>query len=339
MSGKLKNDPQIRKLAYDLGLKPNGDAVSAILRFSTDRIRSYLKTFSCSTLSELLTIAAANLDTEMIEIHSDKDLIVLRDKMMGQRETGFIDIVEEFSSPDLFAVTIRRQKRKTGQRKFVSIIDCRGIKLPRRYFSKWHELAHLITLTDQLRLSYCRTHAPGEAKDPEEAMMDIIAGEVAFLPDVFTHHVSESISFQVIERIRESFCPEASFQAAVIGFAKAWPEPCILVQVDLGLKKAVEKSLDQYSFEFVKAPVPELRAVKVRSNPAAIAAGIFIYENMRVPEESIIHKVFSKSKSEVKATENLNSWETSNGERLKSVEVMIHVRRLLDGVYALIVPI
>ncbi len=87
----------------------------------------------------------------------------------------------------------------------MSIIDCRGEKSWRNYFSKWHELAHLLTLTPQTRFKFCRTHCVAEQKDPEEAAMDVIAGAVGFLPDLIREHASGDISFDKVFQLRRSY--------------------------------------------------------------------------------------------------------------------------------------
>ena len=59
----------------------------------------------------------------------------------------------------------------------MAVIDCRGGKLARRFFTRWHEIAHRLT-----------THADrGDEEpayrsehDPIERMMDEIAGHVGF---------------------------------------------------------------------------------------------------------------------------------------------------------------
>jgi len=68
-------------------------------------------------------------------------------------EVGFVDLVNELSE-DVFGITIRRHKQQLFECPFVSIIDCRGSMVSARYFTKWHQIAHLLTLTDQLRLVF-----------------------------------------------------------------------------------------------------------------------------------------------------------------------------------------
>ena len=184
------------------------------------------------------------------------------------------------------------------------MIDSRGSKAARAYFTKWHELAHILTLTDQLRLSFRRTHiVKGDA--PEEAMMEVIAGHFGFYGPFIKPRVGGRISFEAIEALQRETCPEASQQSALIGIVKAWPHPCLLVNARLATKKgaALQRELFPSS-----GSAASLRAVHVTVNEAARQDDLAIFENMRVPETSIIHRVFHEI-PHGEAVENLSSWE------------------------------
>jgi hypothetical protein len=114
-------------------------------------------------------------------------------------------------------------KPRKGERQFISIIDCRGEKAVRSYYSKWHELAHLLTLTDQRRFKFCRTHSALVKKDPEEALMEKIAGHLGYLSDLVSRHAKGPISFEKIADIRTTLCPESSVYASIIRMTKSWP--------------------------------------------------------------------------------------------------------------------
>ncbi len=183
MASRLKNDPQVWRLAADLGLRPNADPVADIRAFCRKRIRALIRDFRCATLRELLDTAAASLDTLFIEIRSDEQLERVKREYVAKGEVVFATLDKELG-PETFAITFRRRNTLPGERAYVSVIDCRRGKAWRAYFSKWHELAHLLTLTDQGRLSFCRTHSDAEHRDPEEALMDVLAGDAGFFLDL-----------------------------------------------------------------------------------------------------------------------------------------------------------
>jgi hypothetical protein len=336
MPKKLKNDMQVWKLARDLGLKPKDDPLTDIIRHCLNRLRSILKDYPCETLTDLLETAATILDTVFVEIHSDEDLERLKSEYLEKGETAFA-LLEEELGPKADAITFRLREAKRGDRQFVSVIDCRDHNAFRAYFSKWHELAHLLTLTQQLRFKFCRTHAEEKKNDPEEAVMDIIAGEIGFLPEMVKPHAKGEISFEKIDELREKLCPGASFQASVIGFVKRWPSPCILVEVGLGYKKCEVRKLAQNSFGFIDAPTAELRVLHASANEQARRTGIFIPKNVRIPRESIVYQVFSDDLLlQAEAVENLSSWMTSTSPVSREQRLLVRARRNGDHIMALI---
>jgi hypothetical protein len=335
MSVKLNQSPQIWKLASDLGLNPKKDALAEIVKFCAKRVRGMLAEFTCDDLSGLLLAVAAKLDTFFIEICTDGDVTTVKRQFTERGEISFVDLESQLA-PEVFAITFKLLRPRRGDRQFVSIIDCRGEKSWRNYFSKWHELAHLLTLTPQTRFRFCRTHCVAEQKDPEEAAMDVIAGAVGFLPDLIRKHASGDISFDKVLQLREKLCSEASFQASLIGIALGWPTPTLLIQPGWGLRKCDRIAANQDSFRFRDKPEPVLRALSVSSNEAARDAGLRIHRNMRVPKTSAIHRVFSGEASHLKVSENLAWWESSDGSSLSPTNVVVEAKRFGEEVYALI---
>jgi hypothetical protein len=128
-------------------------------------------------------LTASKLGTKFEEIHSDDELDEVRERYLRQGEKAFASLQEELSA-QVFGVTFRRTSRRSWELPFVSVIDCRGEKRFRSYYTKWHELGHLLILTDQMRLTFRRTHFGLEDKDPEEALVDVIAGAFGFLPEL-----------------------------------------------------------------------------------------------------------------------------------------------------------
>jgi hypothetical protein len=339
MNGRLKNSPQIWRLASDLGIRPYPDPVSAILDFCRKRVRNIAREFKCAVLSDLLNTVAAALGTTFVEIHSESDLKAIQDEYLSKGEWAFATLDGDLGL-DVLAITFRRTRRREWERPFVSIIDCRGEKTSRSYYSKWHELAHLLTLTDQMRLSFARTHAQtADIKDPEEALMEIIAGAFGFWNEILSLKKGARITFQLIDQLRRQHCPEASAQASIIGFVRAWPEPCVLMRAAPALKQREKIVVNQGLLEFAHRPLAELRAVKVTANDAAKEIGMFIYPNMRIPECSMIANVFDDGPAEGEAAEDLGRWTTSEGGRLADRPVQVQARRVWAGVEALITPV
>jgi hypothetical protein len=338
MSTRLDSKPQIWTLAADLGLPTSEKPSRTILDFVTRRIRKIAKSFKCTCLSELLNATAAEVSTVFEEVHSNDDLQQILLKYVSKGETAFANLEDELSGAKDFAITIRRLHREGWEPQFVSVIDCRFDKVYRSYFSKWHELAHLLTLTPQMRLIFRRTHSSDAIQDPEERLMDAIAGELGFFREFLPDDVGDDISFEMIEKIRQECCSAASRQAATIGIVKALPQPCILIQAELALRKSDAARATQMVMDIGLAdPIPALRAVYVTVNEAAREQKINFHKNWRVPDESVIARVF-ESGGYAEAREDLSCWTTSGGSHLPACPVMVKAKKNWDTVVALLIP-
>ena len=194
MPSGLKNSIPVWKLARDLGIGATDDPIAAVIKFCDKRVKGFLKIFpDCATLPDLLDCVAAKLGTVFEIVTSDEDLRQIQRKYVLKSEKIFATLDRELSE-DVFAITYRRTHREHWEPEFVSVIDSRGSKASRAYFTKWHELAHLLTLTDQLRLSFRRTHVARNFNSPEEALMEVIAGHFGFYAPLVKPHVSGAIS-------------------------------------------------------------------------------------------------------------------------------------------------
>lgn len=338
MSVRLDSKPQIHTLASDLGLQTSAKPCQRILHFVEARVKKIAKTFSCKSLNDLLLAVANDVGTAFREIHSDADLERIRDEYFSKGELIFANLANDLSRSDDYAITIKVHPQQPWEPRFVSIIDCRGDKRFRTYFTKWHELAHLLTLTPQMRLVFRRSHSRESSNDPEEKLMDVIASSVGFLPAFLPECVRGELSFEGIIEIKKEFCPNASAQSAMIGIVKAFPSPCILVEAELALKKEEALANLQFELGFQVKPKPSLRAVHATVNTAAREAGIQFFNNWRVPETSVIADVFSKG-GYSEGDENLDWWTTSSGRRLDSHPVRVKARRSGDSVQALLIPL
>lgn len=166
--------------------------------------------------------------------------------------------------------------------------------------------------------------------------MDVIAGVVGFLPALVTRYSNGQISFERIRNLKADLCPEASVQASLIGFTKAWPYPALLIQVGMGLRKRERLNAVQGAFGFAEKPEAVLRALNITSNDAARQTGLEIYRNMRVPVSSVIHEVFLDGVGRLEATEDLSSWRASDGTSLPNRMVRVEAEQFAFDTYALV---
>ena len=337
MSSRIAQDRQIRKMIKDLGLTLRADPILTLVTYCRKRVQAFLKNHPYKTLTDVLGIVGGKLGTIFIEIHDDEDVARIKQEYVSKGETSFARLEKELG-PDVYGITFRRLSRERWEREFVSISDCRGEKGPKSYCTKWHELAHLLTIPPQLELKFYRSDAGASPKDPVEALMDIIAGTLGFSGEIVVEHAEGGISFDKIQGLREKLCGEASFTASLIGFVQGWPTPCLLVEAGLGMKKRERIELAQGRFDFIQPPQPVLRALKITSSEAARRSGLRIHQNMRVPESSVIYRVFYTSTDYLEGLEDLSSWESSDGSTLPECRVIVKAKKFWGKVYTLIVP-
>jgi hypothetical protein len=340
MSQKLAASFQIQNLAGDLGLDTKKNPVTAILKYCDERVKDYMSQLGdCSSLLEMLDWLAGMLSTSFEIIRNDNDLQEIKKKYLYNNESIFAKLDDYLSGDQDFGVTFRLQHREEWESQYVSIIDCRGDKAARAYFTKWHEVAHLLTLTKQMRLSFRRTHSSSGSNDPEERLMDVLAGRFGFYPPITHQRIEDQISFASIDALRRQLCPEASQQSCLINFSKFWPSPCVLVRAEMGLKKREEAQLNQGGFFFHDGPPPSLRAIRVTCNDAAREIGFVVFPNMRVPENSVIYRTFKNGILYDEAQEDLSSWEASDGRKLPKQIIIVKTRYNWNGVDALLIPL
>ncbi len=340
MCPKLNSSIVIHRLAGDLGLRSSAAPVQAVLAYCHRTARQFLTDFpDCTTPATLLEFLANKLSTRICQIHSDRELIDFRNEYVARGERAFATLVQELADDDTYGITLKLQRRSAlWEPSYVSVIDCRGKKKQRSYHTKWHEIGHLLILTDQTRLAFRRTHDRTQPKSAEESLVDVIAGEFSFYPAMVEPHIRGEISFAQIEQVRVALCPEASVYSSILNLTKLWPTPCIWVEAKLARKKS-EQDNGQTAFSFRKTNPPVLRAVHVSANPSAKDLGITIIPNFRVPPQSVISQVFVNQLSCRDATEDLSIWTSSDGTRLSTCPVRVQAKLMGDSVHALVSPL
>ncbi|MBX3289986.1 MAG: hypothetical protein KF855_11650 [Acidobacteria bacterium] len=329
----MKSTPlPIHKLASDLGLRASGNPIASILAFCDRKVEGFLNEMDrCDSLADFLKWVEARVGTKFYCIRTENDLRSIVAEYVARGEKVFAGLEAELSD-DVYGITYRLQNAEAIAPPFISIIDCRREKGSRAYFTKWHEIAHLLTLTDQQRLRFTRSHSEADKKDPEERLMDIIAGKFGFYDRIFHKTVSGNISFSELERVRQELCPEASLQSSLISFIKYWPMPCIYLRADIGLNRREKQAADQGTFDFLDVPVPVLRAVEVSVNERAREDGFQLFPNMRIPESSIVQTVFSNGCGSANSIEDFREWNSRSSGNV-SIEA-----RFRNGVEVLITP-
>jgi hypothetical protein len=337
---------EISDLAGQLGVG-GGAPVDRILDHCRRRIDGWVaEAGGVTDIDDLEALVTSRLQMVFEEIRADEDFdrltqVYAREK----REFVFATMRSKFDeadNPTFGALILRRNATADSPDRYVAVIDCRGNKLARRFFTRWHEIAHRLT-----------THADGSdtepgyrsEHDPIERMMDEIAGHVGFYAPIFDPSFRLAIegkpilTFDTVESIISEVFPAASFQATLFACARRVTTPVVYLEAALNHKKDVKRKMATPSLFDEEPPPGELRAVKVIPNKAAQDEGFTIPTNMRVPPGTVIHRLFdAEVQTSDSANEDLTQWE-SKGRSLEARAVVVEGRKVADRVFAIVQPV
>ena len=244
--------------------------------------------------------------------------------MKGQRELGFAQLETELANPNVDALLFERQMAgEFDDDKWVAVLNLQKSEA-RSFFNRAHELSHRIAEPPQGLLPFKRHGL--ERGEPIERLMDQIAAELAFFPDVFVPLVearqSDQLSFGVINELKTQFADSSSLLAAANAVVNAWPKPacCMTARME-GRKRKPQDAVALRVFP------------QSRNALAHDASELFVIQRMRVPKTSIVHDVFIHGGTRT-GIENLSTWTTSDGKRLRNESVLITATRGFgDSVY------
>jgi hypothetical protein len=257
-------------------------------------------------------------------VERDADLAKIKQRYLSDKELAFVDLEREFNATT-DAVVIRLQHQPAWSNvRYVAVIDGRGAKQNRVWFSRWHEIAHLLA-EPQIKFVFRRTQA--FKREPVERLMDQIAGALAFYEPLFLPSLRRAEidlarpTLRSLVTFATTACSHASLQATLMAALRHIERPAILIEAKPGLKTS-ERTAEARRRSRAQ---PKLRAISTGHNNAALRSRIFVHRNMRVPGDSVIAKVFAGEAhlEFVPHTECLSWWEESGGERLARQPVVV----------------
>jgi hypothetical protein len=162
----LSAQPKIQSLANTLRIKAE-DPVAGIRDYCAKRIRTLIcgAGHSVKDIRQLQNLVSERLNLTVHEIWSDADL----QNAINSHVTT--DSVFAYLPSDLdintYGVLIRLNRRIGKEHTWAAIVDCRGDKRHRRFFTTWHEIVHCITAADQYELPFHRTIIPKQTSRPD----------------------------------------------------------------------------------------------------------------------------------------------------------------------------
>ena len=323
---------ELRRVAERLGLSRSGDLESAIIRHCLDQFRLWLSSYGkFEALSDVVDDFATSLDMRLEEVFSPADIEALI-KEMPTIERAAIAASGVAFGESTDALTILRVNREPWERAYLAIINCQESHIFRRYFSKWHEIVHRLLEGDQLSFALRETKV--DRPEPAEILVDRVAAELAFFPDIFGPVVREEclvdgrLTFETINRVRERLVPDASYDATLRACLRHSEAPMWLLRCSIRLKTGEMRRLNSPQMRLIPDNPPEakLRVREVVRSARAEELNVQFHPNMRVPESSIVFQTFKGSRAVGgEETEPLDIWETSSGGPIGHGEIHIEV--------------
>lgn len=237
--------PEVYQLANSLGIESTDPAVGIVVHCrrlvdSWVAQAGGLGPGGVADIAAFETLITKKLSMVVEEIRSEDDFDRLTDHYARQKGdyvfAGLRASFDDLENP-AFGVLIQRKGARVGdQDQYVAVIDARSEfsdeKFARRYFTKWHEIAHRMT-------THCFPADPifRSDEDPIETLMDAIASELAFYEPFLEPALQEVLAnanwltFEMIESIIERVFPEASFQATLFAAMRVLPTPMVYLEL------------------------------------------------------------------------------------------------------------
>lgn len=327
----LDQEQEVVDLATKLGL--TGSPVASIVNFCQERIDAWVREAGgVTSIAALEAVVAGRLNLVFEEVYDESDFARLKAKYVPMGEPVFAALHLDLTA-DTFGTMIRL---KNGTH--VAVIDCRGEKSARRFFTRWHEIAHLLVEEDVDKQVFRSTD------EPLERLMDQIAGHVGFYHSIFepilADHLTQAsrLTFDLVESIRQSFCSYASFQSTLFACQRRAGIPVLYLEAQMAYTESERRGLNQRRMFDVDKPEKKLRVQLAIPNDAASEMNLTARKNMRVPESSPIFTAFMADQEEASGVENLNTWTFSKGGYLMNCEVFVQARRIDEFVMATLQP-
>ena len=310
----------LQRAANLLELSHSGDLEQAIIDHCLNKLRDWIAAHGePETLSQLVDRFAMSLDVRFEEVRGPDGMNALLERMAPKERATFAALRGEFGD-DTDAATVLRVNRKPWEPTYLAVINCEGWHEFRRYFSKWHELAHRLLEGSQLTLALRQTKV--ERAEPEEILVDKIAAVLAFFPDMFAPVVLEecanygSLTFGAVDRVRERIVPDASREATLRASLSHTEMPVWFLRCSMGYTAEEKRKLDSPQLQLIPSDPPEAK-LRVRTaswSEAAASLEVRFHPNMRVPETSAVAEAFSDEWGMVvEREEALEEWETRSG--------------------------
>ncbi len=322
----IDTDPGVQVIARGLGIEQEhelGDAIRAVV---VDRVEGMLRDlrYDPATVDELGELVQHHAGLHIVQISSDDDLVAVQAEFAEELRGLPAQLSFEFAT-DTEALVVRRPtKDARSNRKFLALVDARGERRNRAWFAGWHESAHTLVPDPANNRVLRRTRR--ERPEPVEQVIDLVASKIAFWPPLvrpaLLAHIASGVDLlQAFDRTRLELAPDASREASFRAFSNMIARPVVILWVDYDCRAADRRPGGNPSRSLA------LRAKTVIRNTAAVAVGMNIPVNYRIPSGSVIADASRGSWATLRTQhDDLGRWFDSRGRTLPRRRVGIAAR-------------
>lgn len=257
------------------------------------------------------------------EVRIEDDITSLEQKyLFGKKELGFARLREEIHSPTVDALLFQRINANPDDLdKWVAVLNL-TVTEDRAYWNRYHELSHRLAEPPQKFLPFRRQLT--DDRDVVEKLIDTIAGEVAFHPQIFSPFMREikdkPATFDAISAVRSAYSPSASLLAVTNAVVQRMARPAVAFVATMKAKRNGPQDQRELRIE------PQCRNVLAQNS------NLFLIPNMRVPRSSSVYHTFLTG-TPMTCSESTSDWTTSSGTAIPQHCVTVSTIRLSDRVY------
>lgn len=302
--------PEVYELARCLGIESTDPAVGIVVhcRQLADRWVSEIGGVGPSGIQDIAafeSLITRKLSMVVEEIYAESDFDrITNHYARGKSEYVFAGLRARFDDLEnpAFGVLIQRNLALADDPdQFVAVVDCRedpsSEKYARRYFTKWHEIAHRMTTH-----RFPTDPAYRAEDDPIETLVDAVASELGFYepflgPELERALANENwLTFEMIQSIIEGVFPEASFQSTLFACMRLLPTPMVYMELadePLRIQKILPNAAAYAHWKGLDAPTCVDRVLCDREREDSVGRSTRICCGELVHRDSIFYRVAS----------------------------------------------
>jgi hypothetical protein len=291
-----------------------------------EKVRKAINLDPLSSCEQVADAIAGTYQVRFEEVKTPADLEALENRYLKQqKELEFGFLRDELSDPKVEALLIQRRKANDADPdRWVAILNSLRTA-DRAFWNKFHELGHRLAEPAQLILPLGGVRREITARpNTLEKLIDSIAAEIAFMPEVVSRPLSQLNGYDVsmgdIIRFRNLVAPTSSLQASLNAFISRHPRLALAFKAEYRTKNnGIANSAD-------------LRINPQARSSSACKAEMLFYTNMRVPHTSCIWATYCDGTARTEI-ESMAPWKTSDGSSLKWNSAIVSASKIGELVY------